>query len=79
MGNINSFNRAVFLGAQAQNEEVTFTYCAKSDGHERSAVGRVEVVTPTHVTLYDRVRDNYRVFILDRIRGKVMRTFNGPL
>lgn len=70
--NINDRNRGVLMASQQSGNEVTFTYCAKSDGHERTVVGTVDVVTGNHVTIFDRVRNSYRVFILDRIRGTVM-------
>jgi len=72
MGNINTYNWSILDNARAEEGQVTFTYCAKSDGHERAAVGFVYALSNTHVTLFDRVRNNYRVFIMDRIRGKVL-------
>ena len=74
MANVNDRNRLQLRVAQRAGEDVAFSYCAKSDGHERVVAGRVEEVTDTHVTLRDRVRDgDYRVFILDRVRGSILR------
>jgi len=74
MANMNEKNRQSFIFAKARGEEVSFSYCAKSDGHERIVVGDVIDVTESHVALHDRVRSgNPRVFILDRIRGAALR------
>ncbi len=74
MANINEVNRFSFIAARARGEDVAFSYTAKSDGHERVVVGTVEAITDSHVTLVDRVRNGgIRVFILDRIRGQVLR------
>lgn len=74
MANINVQNRTQLNLARHYNQDVAFSYCAKSDGHERVVTGEVVEVTPSHVTMRDRVRDgNYRVFILDRIRGSILR------
>ena len=77
MANINDRNRVQLNQAKFENEEVAFSYCAKSDGHERIVAGSVEEVTESHVVLRDRIRKgNYRMFILDRIRGGVLRLSN---
>jgi predicted DNA-binding transcriptional regulator YafY len=73
MANINDRNRLQLRIAQQEEKEVVFSYCAKSDGHERVVVGSVVDVSESHVTLLDRVRGAYRVFILDRVRGNVLR------
>ncbi|MCA1800427.1 MAG: hypothetical protein LC650_03965 [Actinobacteria bacterium] len=74
MANINDVNRFILRSALRDGNEVAFSYTAKSDGHERVVVGTVETVTDYHVTLTDRVRGNaVRVFILDRVRGSILR------
>jgi len=74
MANINDKNRLQLKVAQRMGQDVTFSYCAKSDGHERIVAGEVEEITESHVLLKDKVRDgNYRMFILDRIRGSILR------
>lgn len=74
MADMNETNRSTFRIARTSGEEVAFSYCAKSDGHERLVVGSVVEVTSGHVTLIDRVRNGApRVFILDRVRGSALR------
>ena len=74
MATINDRNRIEFGIAKRRGEEVAFSYCAKSDGHERIVVGTVEELTENHVALNDKVRGgSYRLFILDRIRGSILR------
>lgn len=72
MANVNERNVRKFLAAQREGMEVAFSYVAKSDGHTRVVVGEVEDVTDSHLTLWDRVRDSYRVFIVDRIFSDVL-------
>lgn len=77
MADINVRNRTQLNIAKLYDQDVAFSYCAKSDGHERVVAGEVVEVTNSHVTLKDRVRENnYRVFILDRIRGSILRLSN---
>lgn len=77
MANVNVKNRTQLNIAKLYKEDVAFSYCAKSDGHERTVVGQVEDVSDSHVTIRDRVREGaYRVFILDRIRGSILRLSN---
>jgi len=74
MANINDRNRTQLRVAQSMGQNVAFSYCAKSDGHERVVAGEVVEITPSHVTLRDQVRSgDYRVFILDRVRGAILR------
>lgn len=74
MANMNDRNRAFCLTSQTLDQSVAFSYSAKSDGHVRIAVGNVVDVTDNHVTLRDRVRGgSFRTFILDRVRGSVIR------
>lgn len=74
MADMNETNRSTFRTARILGAEVAFSYCAKSDGHERIVVGSVLNVTNGHVTILDRVRNGApRVFILDRVRGSALR------